>query len=763
MSSSDDRRIGRIAGLTLENALIFQEVLASQKSTSRGVRRVRPLRQILSSQQPVDELIAEWDFILKEIDYIPIFRIASEILRRLPSGVGIESSVRRLSKTALLVTGNRALLRHDLMGRVYHRLLADAKYFGAFYTKIPSATLLLKLATNPDDWEIDWGELNQLGLLRVADLACGTGTLLKATLQSFEDNYVRSCVLESKVPELTTLHKQLIEDSLYGGDVLLFALHLTASALAMHEPDVPFNGMRLFRTFLGGPQKSLGSLDMQPDGKLPNQTLLLGTETAAEQVTLEGEKAAEIVVPRLDLVVMNPPFTRSVGGNLLFGSLPKSERKPLQKKLQQVVRQQNLDANITAGLGSVFVALADQRIKPRGHLALVLPRALTSGAAWAPTRKLLTEKYHVRFVVVSHEPLGWNFSENTKLSECLLVAKKVTAKVEKKAECLFVNLWERPRTAVEAVTLASLVQRTQAVDLKDKGIGELILGDRKLGEVISQKVSEIGENPWSYRLAFAQTDLCRAAFWLDEGKLYLPGRGVHGSFPTAQIRELGTLGPDIRDVFDGFSLSPSRTSYPSFWGHEADLVRTIGQEPNRFLVPLSKARKGRHLRDSELIWSRAGGLLLAERLRFNTQRLAAVRVDTPVLSNTWYPTKLEKLKQSRVEEAESLVALWLNSTPGLLTLFSNRLETEGAWTKYKKPTWYSLRVPDPRAFKNMGEVTKAYDALQDKELLPLTQIGVDATRKRIDGFLSGFLGLGDFGPLREMLAREPILTMKKIA
>lgn len=342
MSEEDDRRIGRIAGLTLVNALIFQEVLASQRTALPSVRRVRPIRQILSTQQPVDELIEEWDFILDKIDYIPIFRVAREILKELPSGVGIEQSIRRLAKTALLVTGNRALLRHDLMGRVYHRLLADAKYFGAFYTKIPSATLLLKLTMDPDDWDVDWSDLDQVAQLRIADLACGTGTLLKATLQSIEDNYVRSCVIESLSPELTTLHKRVIEDSLYGGDVLLFALHLTASALAMHEPDVPFKGMRLFRTFLGGPQKLLGSLDMRPDGRLPNQTLLLGTEAPTEQVTLEGERAAQVTIPKLDLAVMNPPFTRSVGGNLLFGSLPKSERTPLQLKLQHIVRNEKL-------------------------------------------------------------------------------------------------------------------------------------------------------------------------------------------------------------------------------------------------------------------------------------------------------------------------------------------------------------------------------------------------------------------------------------
>lgn len=599
--------------------------------------------------------------------------------------------------------------------------------------------------------------------LRIADLACGTGTLLKATLQAIEDNHVRGAAAESKSLDLTALHKELIENSLFGGDVLLFAVHLTASALAMHEPDVPFGGMQLFRTFIGGPQKALGSLDMDKEGKLPSQTLLLGTETSAEQVTMEGERAAPVVVPKLDLVVMNPPFTRSVGGNLLFGSLRKSERKPLQKKLQDIVKRERLQANITAGLGSVFVALADWRLKPGGHIALVLPRALTSGAAWQPTRNMLSEDYLMRYVVVSHEPSAWNFSENTKLSECLLVARKASRKSERNPKCVFVNLWERPKTAVEAVTLASVIQATKAPNLSESGVGELIVGKRKLGEVISQNLSEMKGKPWAYQLAFSQTDLCRAAFNFANGRVFQPGRGVCGKFKTTTLGNLGTLGPDVRDTFDAFNLSPSYTTYSAFWGHKSDSVLTLGQVPNRYLSPLAGARKGRHLRDSGLIWSRAGSLLLAERLRFNTQRLAAVRVSKPVLSNTWYPTTLNGFKKSELERVECFLALWLNSTPGLLTLFSNRLETEGPWTKYKKPTWNSLPVPDPRSIDRLSSASRAYERLSREELLPITKINQDSTRIKIDEFVSDALGIQDVSMLREMLVREPILTGTKMA
>jgi len=49
---------------------------------------------------------------------------------------------------------------------------------------------------------------------------------------------------------------------------------------------------------------------------------------------------------------MNPPFTRSVGGNLLFGSLPKDERARLQKYLSQILKEKNL-----SGIGRLGLVL----------------------------------------------------------------------------------------------------------------------------------------------------------------------------------------------------------------------------------------------------------------------------------------------------------------------------------------------------------------------------------------------------------------------
>lgn len=141
---NDDLRIYRVASLTLANAMLFQEVISQREP-------VKTLRETIESKDIVGEFNVQWKHIESKIDFIPIFKVAREILLALPSSPETDKALRRLAESAIKISRNRAALRHDLMGRIFHKLLADAKFFGAFYTKIPAATLLLKLAINEND------------------------------------------------------------------------------------------------------------------------------------------------------------------------------------------------------------------------------------------------------------------------------------------------------------------------------------------------------------------------------------------------------------------------------------------------------------------------------------------------------------------------------------------------------------------------------------------------------------------------------------
>ena len=142
---------------------------------------------------------------------------------------------------------------------------------------------------------------------------------------------------------------------------------------------------------------------------------------------------------------MNPPFTRSVIGNLLFGSLPAADRRKLQDELSR--RLKSRLASATAGLGAAFVAAASPKLRPgEGRLALVLPATVCTGPSWKQTRSLIEHDFALDMVIASHDPQRWNFSDSTNLSEALLIATRRPANqdaVERRTT--FVNLW--PRTA----------------------------------------------------------------------------------------------------------------------------------------------------------------------------------------------------------------------------------------------------------------------------------------------------------------------------
>ena len=229
----------------------------------------------------------------------------------------------------------RAALRHDLMGRVYHRLLADKKYLGTYYTKIPPANLLLKLALDYENFPVAWHDLDQISQLRIADLACGTGTLLMAAADAIADNYLRASAEHGLVPDLDGLQKRLVEEIIHGYDVLPSAIHLTASTLALRAPQIAFEKMNLFSLPMGGPAIRLGSIDFLDGKRVAVHRDLIRADVEARQMGGKGTKRVSTNLPDLDLCVMNPPFTRSVGGNLLFGSLPEGGPEESPGKAQK--------------------------------------------------------------------------------------------------------------------------------------------------------------------------------------------------------------------------------------------------------------------------------------------------------------------------------------------------------------------------------------------------------------------------------------------
>jgi hypothetical protein len=252
----------KLAALMLANAFIFQEQLSSLDA------KVRTIHSVMAERDFIGTAAAHWEMIITELNYVPIFKVARQILLSLPATGDTDKSVRHLAQRALEIVRKKAALRHDLMGRIYHLLLLEAKFLGTYYTSVPAATLLLKLCLDIVRWpSINWSDPEALRQFNVGDLACGTGTLLMAASQALTDNFIKFTLGRGGTVDeagLRDLHKLIVEEMLHGYDVLPSAVHLTASTLALLAPETCFEKMRLYSLPLCKVQNGqiyLGSID----------------------------------------------------------------------------------------------------------------------------------------------------------------------------------------------------------------------------------------------------------------------------------------------------------------------------------------------------------------------------------------------------------------------------------------------------------------------------------------------------------------------
>ena len=410
----------RIGCLVLFNALAFQERLAAENDDVQTVRE--------AWRDGLDGLHGVWRYICDSIDYVPVFELAASILDILRDGpselqtLAIEPLIKAMEDTSLLEG-------HDLSGRLFHTLLTDAKFTGAYYTSVPAATLLARLVFQNWPQGVDWSDHEFPASLNVADLACGTGTLLMAVASEAERRHTAAGGQNA-----AELHKAMVEQALHGYDVQLSAIHFAATSLAMLNPHIQFDRMNLYVMPLGveGGKVSLGSLDFLGEDEIAVQYALSEDDASiavgqAARVSGSGARGVGEGVtarlPELDLAIMNPPFTRP---SLLFGNLPTPHRRKIQSEINR--RLKTMRGSAIAGMGAAFVAAAAPKLRSgEGRMALVLPITVCTGSSWQQTRSLIERDFILDMVIVSHDPLHWNFSDSTDLSETLIIAtRKIT-------------------------------------------------------------------------------------------------------------------------------------------------------------------------------------------------------------------------------------------------------------------------------------------------------------------------------------------------
>ena len=638
------------------NALLFQELLAQNLDPAslpppHTGKRIPPS----DTDGNPDRLNEQWSEIL-EINWWPIFHYAREALRYAPVRP-TALALGELQPVARAIARRGVIRRHDIAGRIFHRLLKTRKFLATNYTTIPAAVLLASLAFDRDaePWNtVTWKEPEELARLKIVDPACGSGTLLMAAVQEMLKAHRR----QAERAEDPQTVRRLLENTIHGYDVVPAAIHLTAATLAMAESRQVITDMPLYWMPHAVQQRArLGSLDFLSTsagkGQAHHLPMFPEATEAPQRRTGTGEAKHDAFMPECDLVIANPPYTRAGGPgsaentawNPIFGSvLSKDDARTMNQALQRMLTK--TPASTYAGLGSAFVVLADEKLKPGGRLAFVLSATALTGSRWSPIRRLLLDNYDIEWVVVSHDKryrskrkglpgrLWVGFSESTRTAETLIVAtkKRATGRGRKaRSTTRFVNLRHNPDEPIEAIAIARAIlamKNTQAT-----GSNEILVGQRAWGEILFVPQEELTPTAWVHTV-FVQSRVISAAASMQNGAgLDFDGKNI--GFEITPLGELGDLGPyemQIKNPNQGLfkiveTQDPLRSGHPALWHHSGKKIETLKAEANARL----HERKDRSNTKQEAMLKKAGRPHIARELRHAPQRLAAVCTHEPML------------------------------------------------------------------------------------------------------------------------------------
>jgi hypothetical protein len=782
----------RMAATILTSAFMFHEVLAGGEGMLERIRSVEQLRD-LNGDLTKSDLLAEWRAILK-INYWPIFDIARRILQVIPPEQ-CKQLFEILTKTSEKLLHNRLMRSHDLTGAVFQRLIADRHFLAAYYTTPASATLLVGLAITEDvlsPINKSWSNPEDVKSLRIADFACGTGTLLSSAYHRLGQLH------ELHGGDSSSLHPDMMAGSLYGCDVLPAAAHLTASMLSGAHPTVVYDRSAIMTLAYGRQPDgsvSLGSIDLlDPQGKFEILSITARGLDASGETDVEAWQS--LPHASFDFVIMNPPFTRATAHegktsdvpNPIFAAFGSTadEQRQMANATKQLTKGTSAHGN--AGEASIFLVLAHQKLSPDGRLALVMPLSLMSGNSWEDSRRLLAKNYK-NLVLVSITGTGSSnlaFSADTGMGECLVVGRKSR---NGSSRATFVVLLDRPTNSLVGSICADQIDRLIESDnirrLEDGPVGgtTILFGDKSLGQLIDAPIPKKGG--WNIA-RISDFSLAQVAYQMVEmGRIWLPTMVERDciDLPVTIVEDIAEIGPIHRDIngltpsggfrgpFDIVSLTPGKIpTYPVLWAHDAARERSLKFEEDREAIPrCAETQTEQEILDDKVdaIWKSASHCHFNCDFRFNSQSTCMQFTPRKTIGGTaWISISMKSI------DYEKVLVLWANTTFGLLLRWwhSNRQQSgRGRISKMKLRTMPTLDVTalsDPQ----ISLATELFDNMCELQLMPLHELHIDQNRKQLDKvFARDVLGLpesiyikdGPIDVLRMKLSQEPSIRGSK--
>ena len=745
----------RMACLILTDAFVFQSSLAGKDlkalagdnpAALKALEHRKPVRSLGQHLRHMDfaDVLTDWETLLK-VNYQPIFADAMQMVTAIAADdVLINELLRTLCQAANDLVKTRLAQIHELAGEVFQKLIVDRKYVKANYT-LPTSAALLSTLVCP--------ELPDGRLPKVADFACGTGSLLNGVYKRVQRLYEQQGNKDS-----ADIHKAMLEDNLAGSDIMPNATHLTFASLASAQPEIPLGATRIVTAPYGKqPNESfaVGALEL-----LDEELLLPMMDT--EAVQLGGEESAAVEIKRMfrngemDIVIQNPPFWKhSADANT---GVPKvsfqgtqtseEEKKELQRALK---RKETRVAHGTAGHHSYFVELADKKLKNGGTMGVILPATILASASMQKVRDMWATEYHNISVLTITGAKGTDnaFSADTQIAECIVVATKGIS--DNTGVATFVSLTKRPNSLLEATEVANQILRRGTEDTVN-------IGEDELGKLVTCPI--LVGNTWG-ATRIKTLSVLETAHKLADSVLSLPRHNTPIRMPMARVGDIAVVGythPMIKGKDGAFQMAKGyeQTSdgYPAIWVANCTQQRAMVVFPDSH----AKMRTGKEAQ-AQRILERSSRVHYYQSPTFSATSAIAMFTEEPSIGASEITNVA--FQNPRYEIAWTL---WCNSTLGLVCHWMHSTKQQASRGRLTSTTLKTLPTLDVRQLSDEALTNAAaiFEQLKYQRMLPLNECARDEIRHELDAaLLTGVLGIDDIGvlasmqTLREMLCTEP--------
>lgn len=347
-------------------------------------------------------------------DFLPVYGEDYDVVSVLPKTRGVVDALNDAVKA--ITTSDVDAHDSDFVGKVFHAMipLEVRRPIAAYYTQSWAGRLLASLAIDRAD-------------AVVFDPACGSGTLL---LEAYKR--------KTRLAAGTRGHKVMIENDIFGNDVTFFATHLAAMNLVAADLTSPVEKVNV---------TAADALSLVPKGRKVTLDDHVGKRRKKDSVRL-GDVATEVEFGKVDVVVMNPPFSNA-------REMDKDLKAHVKRFFSENGFPESHDGK--AGFHVPFIYLAMTFLEEGGVLAAVLPASTFNTDYGRKLCKSLTETpapsyagHHVKYVVRCDDGI---FSDDCGFEEYVLVVEKGTRESAPKSTLtpakatVFVTL---KRRAVEA-------------------------------------------------------------------------------------------------------------------------------------------------------------------------------------------------------------------------------------------------------------------------------------------------------------------------